>query len=70
MGTKTVLALKSNIAQPFWKTVMSNDTDLDFDTAFENIDFDEIEKKNAERIQEMDESVPEADNDCGDACKI
>ncbi|MBK1781775.1 hypothetical protein JHL22_11155 [Advenella sp. WQ 585] len=49
---------------------MSSDTDLDFDTAFENIDFDEIEKKNAERIQQLDDNVPEADDDCGDACKI
>ncbi|NLY65526.1 MAG: hypothetical protein GX070_11335 [Alcaligenaceae bacterium] len=47
---------------------MSNE--MDFEAAFDDIDFDAIEKKNAERIQQLDESVPEADNDCGDACKI
>ncbi len=47
---------------------MSNDTD--FDTAFEDIDFDAIEKKNAEKIEKLNENLPEVDNDCGDACKI
>ena len=47
---------------------MNNDTD--FDTALDNIDFDAIEKKNAELIRKMDENLPEADDDCGDACKI
>ncbi len=47
---------------------MSNDSE--FDVSLDDIDFDAIEKKNAELIKKMDENVPEVDNDCGDACKI
>lgn len=42
----------------------------DQDFNLDDIDFDEVEKRNAELIEQMDEDVPEADNDCGDACKI
>lgn len=36
----------------------------------DNIDFDAVAKDNEAKIKQMDDEVPEADNDCGDACKI
>lgn len=36
----------------------------------DKIDFDAVAKDNEAKIQKMDDEVPEADNDCGDACKI
>lgn len=60
-----------NIEQLATKLLTKKELSMeDQDFNLDDIDFDEVEKRNAERIEQMNEDVPEADNDCGDSCKI